>query len=341
MLLNFWYACEPSAAVTRTPKKVRLLGQDIVLFRTEEGKAAALRDLCVHRGAPLSMGTVEGSCIRCPYHGWVFDTQGRCVEIPANPAQLRIPKRAAVDHYPVEERYGLVWVFMGDLPEKERPPIPTIPCYGEAGWRSLYGEFTWQANYERVLENGMDIAHTPFIHQNSFGNREQPQVDDHEVHSDEYSAWATTTLMPPRPKGLWRYLRSKRTPVKATVGFFMPNLTRLELDFGKWRTVLIDSNIPVDEHTTRTVYLQMRNFFVGAWADRDATRRLFKIFHEDSPVVEAVRPELLPADLSEELHLRSDALSIVYRKTRQRFLDKGWGVGREAGMVSTIGRKTA
>lgn len=330
MLLNFWYACEESALVTQAPRKVRLLGRDIVLYRTPEGKVAALRDLCLHRGGALSMGSVEGACIRCPYHGWVFRDDGTCAEIPANGPTHRIPKKATVESYPVQERYGFVWLFAGDLPEKDRPPIPVIEEYGQPGWRSIHGEFRWKAHYGRVVENGVDIAHAPFVHMNSFGNREEPEVHDYEVEADDFSAIATTVLKAPRPKGLWALLRKERAPVRVRVGFHMPNITRLELNFGNWKTVLIDSNVPADEHTTVTKYLQMRNFFTGAWADRDARRRLHKIFEEDVKIVEAVRPELLPYDLGEELHLRSDALGITFRKLRKRYLDRGWGVVSEA-----------
>ena len=77
------------------------------------------------------MGPVEDDCVRCPYHGWKYDASGKCVEIPANTADKVIPQRARVDSYPVEERYGLVWIFLGDLPANERPPIPEFPEFDD------------------------------------------------------------------------------------------------------------------------------------------------------------------------------------------------------------------
>lgn len=330
MLKNFWYALEDSTAVADKPKRVRILGQDLVLFRDAKGKVNALSDLCVHRGAALSDGWVEGDNVVCPYHGWKYNETGACVEIPANKDCKAIPKRARVDSYPTEERYGWIWVFLGDIPESERPPIPHIDIADEPGWRAIRGEFKWDAHYTRVVENGVDIAHAPFVHRNSFGNPESPQVDDHEVTGDDYYFRAQTTLVPPRPKGLWKYLRRERQPVTATLTVFMPNITRLDLDFGKWRTVLVDSNVPVDENTTLTKFISYRNFFTGAWADRDARRRVMQIFHEDKDTVEAIRPELLPYRVGDELHLKSDAMSVAYRKRRKFFLDKGWGIDMEA-----------
>jgi phenylpropionate dioxygenase-like ring-hydroxylating dioxygenase large terminal subunit len=340
MLKNFWYAVELTAKVAKQPVLLKVLGQDIVLYRGADGAVNALSNLCIHRGGSLAGGWVDGNCIRCPYHGWKFDGEGTCVEIPANRTPV-VPKRAAVDSYPTEERYGFVWVFLGDLPESERPPIPHIPEAEDDGWTCVSGDFTWNAHYARVTENGIDIAHTPFVHRNSFGNIAEPQIEDYAVDLRDYGASATATLMPPLPRGLWKLLRRKRTPVKATVGFEMPNITRLELDLGKWKTVVVDSNIPVDENTTRTIFLSFRNFFRGRWANRDAKRRMMKIFLEDQATVESQKPELLPYDLAAELHVKSDVLGVTYRKMRNRYLDRGWGIDSEKLRREFDGRKAA
>ena len=79
-------------------------------------------------------------------------------------------------NYPTAERYGWVWVFVGDLAEEERPPLPPLPEYGDPDWRALHGEFLWNAHYTRVVENGMDFAHAPFVHARSFGNPDKPVV---------------------------------------------------------------------------------------------------------------------------------------------------------------------
>lgn len=326
MLKNFWYALEVSSAVTSEPRKVTVFGQDLVLFRSAaSGKVAALSNRCPHRLAALSNGTVEGDCIRCPYHGWTFQHDGACTSIPANPPGAPIPKKARVDSYPVEDRYGWIWVFLGDLSAAERPPIPPFPEFGQPGWRAIYGEFLWHANYTRVVENGADIAHAPFVHKNSFGNRENPVVPDFTLHADELSIAATVELESPPPKGLWKFVRRKRAKVNVTAQILMPNLNRLEIDLGNgWRTILLDSNIPVDENTTLTRFIQLRNFFTGSWADGDAMRRTLQIFLEDQPVVEAQQPRIVPYELGAELSLKSDAVSLAYRRLRQKYIERGW-----------------
>ena len=331
MLKNFWYALAPAHELTEKPRLIRALGQELVGYRTRDGQPVILSNLCVHRGGSLANGWVEKDCVRCPYHGWSYDRSGACAEIPAAPPTLPIPKKAHVDAYPSEDRYGLVWAFLGDLPAAERPPLPPFPEFDAAGWRCIQGEFTWKANYARVVENGVDIAHTPFVHRNSFGNYDEPQIGDYVVRQEQYSVATTVKLNAPLPRGLWKLIRkTRRDPVVASVAVYMPNVTRLDLDLGKWKTVIFDCNLPVDESTTRTFWIQARNFFTGRWADGDARRRTHAIFVEDQPTVEAQRPELLPYDLGAELHVKSDGIGVAYRKLRNQFLDRGWGIDGDA-----------
>lgn len=331
MLKNFWYACEFSAAVTtQTPTPVRVLGQDLVLFRRPDGTVAALSSHCIHRGGALADGQIDGACVRCPYHGWKFDGAGHCVEIPALSPDQAIPKRARVDAYPTEEHYGLVWVFLGDLPPAERPPIPPFPEFSQPGWKALYGEFVWDAHYTRVVENGVDIAHAPFVHRRSFGNPEQPQVPPHTLTSTQYSLSTSVTLQSPSPRGLWKLIRPKRSSVEVSVEIHLPHITRLDLRLGRgWRNVVFDANVPVDAHTTRTLWVQLRNFFRGDWADGDARRRMDEIFCEDQPIVEAQTPKRVPDDLADELHIKSDSMAVAYRTLRRGFLQRGFGLDTE------------
>ena len=106
----------------------------------------------------------------------------------------------------------------------------------------------------------------------------------------------------------------------------MPNVTLLivKLPFGHQR--LFNAHVPVNENKTITKWQLLRDFFKGNWADRDATRRVIKIFNEDNPMVMAQRPELLPYDLAAELHVKSDAIQVGFRKVRKKYFDMGWGI---------------
>lgn len=133
-----------------------------------------LSDLCVHRGGALSQGRVDGERIACPYHGWQYRTDGTCALIPAQP-QRTVPPKARVDAYPVTERFGIVWAFLGDLPEQECPPLPQWPERDEPGRRRIQGEFSWAAHVDRVVEGGPDVVHGPFVHRGTFGRSPRPR----------------------------------------------------------------------------------------------------------------------------------------------------------------------
>ena len=338
LIKNHWYAVEFGHEVADQPVLARVHGHDLVLWRRPNGTVSAQSDLCVHRGGSLAGGAVVGDCVQCPYHGWRYDPDGACVEIPANREGLPIPRKARIDTYPCVERYGFVWVFLGDLPAAERPPMPELDGLDEhtearaEGYRPIFGDFTWQANYDRVLENAVDIAHTPFVHSGSFGNKEQPEIQEFdldETRRDGYltSVTATVELEPPRPSGMWRFISKKdRPPVSTSTGFYPPNVSMLVVRLPMGEIRIFTAAVPRDEHVTVSKYCMLRTFFTGGWADKDSQRRTLKIFLEDQPTVEGQRPELLPFDLSAELHVKSDSIQLAYRRWRQEQIDRGWGL---------------
>ena len=340
LIKNQWYAVEFGATVGEQPVQVPVHGHDLVLYRTSDGAVHAQSDLCVHRGGSLAGGRVVQDCIQCPYHGWTYDTAGRCVSIPANRPGSAIPRKARIDTYPCVERYGFVWVFLGDAAEAERPPLPELDGLdpvAEArreGCRAVFGTFDWRANYDRVLENAVDIAHTPFVHSGSFGNPDKPQIQDYELEESRerdhlVSVVATVELDPPPPRGMWAKVyrtKGERPPVRTTTGFFPPNMSLLIVRPPLGEIRIYTAAVPIDEHRTVSKFCMLRNFLTGKWADRDSMKRTLKIFREDQPTVEGQRPELLPFDLAAELHVKSDSIQLAYRRWRQDCLDRGLGL---------------
>ena len=341
MFKNFWYACGFSNEFTAQPKRVEMLGQMLAVYRDDRGQPVVLNDLCPHRGGSLAMGKRDGDCVRCPYHGWKFDSSGTCTEIPANTSK-GVPKRARVDAYPTREAYGLLWAFMGDLPESERPPLPIFPEHGQPGWRAIHGTWDWNANYERVVENAADISHAPFVHAQSFGNPERPQVEDYALEETDWSITVHTTLWSPQAR-VMQLLgggRGRYQPVAASPGVQMPCVTTLALDLPRGMKMrLFDVNVPVDATRTRTYWIMLRNFMPWRIFDGSVRNRVHQIFREDCPFVESQRPELVPSDLSDELHVKSDRMQLVYRRMRQALIDRGWGL--DAHSMLTLEGKTA
>ncbi len=328
MLKNFWYALCLSTEAKEKPIRVTALGQDLVVYRNSKHKAIAMSDLCVHRGGALSSGCVKHDSVICPYHGWEYKSDGTCVKIPSYQEDIQIPRKARVDSYPTEEKYGFIWAFLGDLPEDERPPMPVFSEYEDPKYKPLWGDYKWDVNYTRAVENGMDIAHAPFVHAGSFGNRDEPEVESYEVEKLDWGGDATVYLNLPPSSGIWGLLRGgkERPPVKTTGGYRMPNITRLQVCLPIGDFVLYVCHLPVSEHHTRSLWLQLRSFFTNKLFDRDSVGRVIKIFDEDRQTVSEQRPQIVPYDLSAELHVRSDAIQIDFRKMRNKYIDMGWAI---------------
>ena len=126
-----WYVAGRSVDFSAAPTALTILGDEVVIFRGEEGRAIALEDACPHRKLPLSRGTVEGDRIICGYHGLTFDASGACVAAPTQPDA--IPERACVRPYPVVDRWGFLWIWMGRAEQSDPAAIidiPTIEIHG-------------------------------------------------------------------------------------------------------------------------------------------------------------------------------------------------------------------
>jgi phenylpropionate dioxygenase-like ring-hydroxylating dioxygenase large terminal subunit len=334
MLKNFWYAVEFSHAVTNKPMQMVCLGQKFVLWRDTNGKVNCLSDLCVHRGGALSGGWLAGDSIVCPYHGWEYDGEGNCLKIPAHP-QRGIPKKARVDSYPTQERYGLIWAFLGDLPEDQRPPIPDVPELENPNYRKVYGEYWWPVNYERAIENAMDPSHAAYVHGNRFGNLDKPEVADFEVQTTPWQGLAEIALYPPVSglKGPWKRLLKKTDAAKqkdvytqTKAGYFLPNMNILHVPLPIGNMYLFDINVPINEKLTRSMFIACRDFAKHKMFDKDTLRRTHYIFKQDDDVISRQRPEMVPFNLSDEMHVRSDALQVSYRRRRNELIEDGWGI---------------
>jgi phenylpropionate dioxygenase-like ring-hydroxylating dioxygenase large terminal subunit len=327
MLNNFWYAVEFSNEIDNKPQLIQLLvgeasrqeTRQIVLYRTTDGKIQAIANTCIHRGAALVNGWTKGNCIVCPYHGWEYQPDGTCTNIPSHLPGMTIPKQAQMKTYPVQDKYGWIWLYLGEGVPPELPAIADFPQ--DRRRRSIQGEFNWQANYERVIENGLDFAHAPFVHAGAFGNPDAPEVAELTIDNFGSGASATVLLKATPPKGLWKLLaKGERAPIKTRTGFILPNLTFLEVSLPFGTLTIWTAHVPIDLDKTVSKWINFRDFFTGKWADKDAYNRTIKIFEQDKPIVESQRPQIIPIDLNAELFVPADGLQLQYRKLRQQAL---------------------
>jgi vanillate O-demethylase monooxygenase subunit len=162
-LRNAWYAGALSGELDDGPISRKLVGEQMVLFRTASGQAAALADRCPHRFAPLSLGHVEGDSIECGYHGLRFARSGKCVLNPHG--DRRIPTRAEVFSWPTSERYGFVWFWPGDPARADESLIPPYPFNDDPDhFSAVYGYIDVAAHYELLVDNLLDLSHVEFLH---------------------------------------------------------------------------------------------------------------------------------------------------------------------------------
>jgi phenylpropionate dioxygenase-like ring-hydroxylating dioxygenase large terminal subunit len=173
---RYWHPIALSADVTTTPQKVRILGEDLILFRDGKGRPGLLTPRCAHRGTSLFYGKVDDDGIRCCYHGWQFDVQGRCIDQPCEPQGGVAKQRIRQPWYPVEELYGLVFAYMG--PPVKKPVLPRWQVFenlkpGENIYVHGYTGFGVGAddtikivpmNWLQNFENIMDPFHVPMLH---------------------------------------------------------------------------------------------------------------------------------------------------------------------------------
>src|SRR3979490_1441654 len=163
LMRMYW---QPAALVDeltgpRPVKAVKLLGEDLVLFRDDQGRYGLIDRHCAHRGADLAFGRLEHGGLRCAFHGWLFDVQGQCLETPAEPKDSVLCKNISQRAYPVVEKSGILWAWLGD---GEPPAFPESD-----GFRARYAyTFAFKGhigcNWLQALEIGIDPAHASFLH---------------------------------------------------------------------------------------------------------------------------------------------------------------------------------
>jgi phenylpropionate dioxygenase-like ring-hydroxylating dioxygenase large terminal subunit len=308
ILLNDWHAVASSYDVTASvPLPARLLDHDLVLWRSADG-VHAWHDLCVHRGAKLSGGHVTNHCLQCPYHGWQYDSSGRCARIPAHPDRPP-PLRARATTYAVQEKYGLVWVSLGN-PARG---VPAFPEWDDPSFRKIpAGPYLYRANGPRVIENFLDVGHFAFVHAGYLGDAAHAEVGDYEV--DVFPDCLVAKDIPvwqPDPDGTGRAAEVRYTfhvqrPLTAS---FM----KTSGDNGEKRFAMFSTVTPVAQCESRIWLIMALNY--GHEVPVEELRRFQDaVTAQDVPVVESQRPELLPLDLQAELHLTSDRAAIAYRQ---------------------------
>ncbi|MDQ6419130.1 aromatic ring-hydroxylating dioxygenase subunit alpha [Paenibacillus sp. LHD-117] len=312
VLVNEWHPVMFSSRLEDRPLQVELLGERVVVFRTSRG-VHALKDLCIHRGVPLSLGKVRGDEIVCAYHGWTYDACGTCTLIPSLPRGTAIPSKAKTSSYRCQEAHGLVWVSLGE-PDKDVPAIGTRGLLADYA-QVFMGPYEVAAAGPRVVENFLDVSHLMYVHEGMLGDSEFSEINDYRVHETD-GALRTDEIevYQPDPDG-----RGVGVNTFYTYEIYHPmsvSLTkRIEGSDDVFHLYLFVT--PQNEEKSIAFMIMERNY---AFDEPDETFVSFQdiLLEQDRLIVENQKPELLPLDLQAELHLKCDRLSIAYRKLLSR-----------------------
>jgi phenylpropionate dioxygenase-like ring-hydroxylating dioxygenase large terminal subunit len=324
MIPNQWYAILESNEI----KKGKIIGvtrmaEKMVAWRNAQGDLSVMVDRCPHRGVALSVATLVGDCIQCPFHGFQYNSNGVCKLVPANGKNAEPPKALHVCSYPLREEHGFVFIWWGE-PRNDYPPVPWFESIPDSMVYTTLKDH-WANHYSRAIENQLDVIHLPFIHQNTIGRGNRTLVNG--PIAKEENHWPGDHLI-----NLWVYneLDEGQKPRKASE---LPQPDRrpfLQFRFGNiWQNWISDSLrivvafAPVDNentmmylryyHKLRTPVLRQLMGWIGSLSN-------LVIERQDRRVVVTQRPHRADLGIGEIL-IQGDSPIVLYRKIRRTLLD--------------------
>jgi len=309
-LRNSWYIASWSRDLADTPIGIRMLERPLVLFRDSAGEAVLLDGRCPHRFAPLSRGVVQGDTLMCPYHGLVFDRAGTCIHNPHGSGM--IPPGAKLRRYPVVEKNGAIWAWMGEADAADPSQISDIDWLCSPDYACITGHIKVQANYQLVVDNLLDLTHAPFLHQDTVGGRPEDSIGarmTHDFRTDPdktiHSDYCVDPM--PRPTPQMRPLWGERPSI------FRSNMTwrpacRLELDISLAEPGANEPSlhlpslhylVPETDRSTHYFFAMGRDVMID---DEEQTRIMAEFARrafedEDEPMIRAVQDLMGTSDL--------------------------------------------
>ncbi|HCO09519.1 MAG TPA: aromatic ring-hydroxylating dioxygenase subunit alpha [Acinetobacter ursingii] len=314
ILSQHWYPVARIEDVSTQPQQVTLLDVKMALYKTESGDIHLVRDICPHRGVPLTKGWVEGEEIVCPYHGLRYNAAGQCTKIPAQPELTKISDRFRLSKFPVVQKYGLIWTSIQNR-DVESAHFPVLDTWEDPAHQAILPPYVDIAGSSgRQLEGFIDVAHFAWVHHEAFASRENPVVPKYSTIKTDYGLQTEYVsdvsnyphgLQHLAPEGfLWKRVFDVYPPFSAILTVHFPHDGILKI---------LNACCPISHNKTRLFVPLTRNF--DTTGDLQAVYDFnAQIFAEDQDMVEAQKPEELPLDLMMEAHFEADRSSTMYRR---------------------------
>ena len=324
-LRAYWHPVLYAHEVGDKPVPVTLLGERLAVCKFGD-RYRAFYDLCIHRGTPISLGRVEGEEVVCAYHGWSYNPEGKCTRIPSVPPEHPIPKKACLTAYHTEERYGIVWVCLADEPKGD---VPEIPEFDDPGFGTfLRSKKTWKSSAARVIENSVDQAHFAWVHEGILGSRDDTLMPKFhlERQAEEMVFWFENPADEFHPDPHRRSYRLRRPftihqrkeqpdgHVEVYIFTFCPNTDK---ECTRFMQLCRNYDLDAPEVTDGPTIIDGDEISGPPLGESGKTHIEAQetIFAQDHAIVSQQRPEELPLDLTEELHVKGpDSISLAYRR---------------------------
>lgn len=273
LLRNIWYYALPSRALKAGGMVAKLLlGEPIVFFRKDNGEIFALRDICPHRGIPLSFGCFDGQEVECCYHGWKFNAQGRCTLIPSLIGHENIePEKITVRQYPVHEKAGNIWIYMAEglsRHDDEKPPVPEIPNFSMPP--QLVETMQFPCFIDHAVIGLMDPAHGPFVHQSWWWRSRRSIHEKAKAFGPEKMGFAMRRHRPSSNSFAYKLLGG--VP-ETEIRFMLPGVRIEHIVAGKRKVVNLTTVTPIDSNRT-----EINHSIYWNWPLLDAFKPLIRLF---------------------------------------------------------------
>lgn len=318
MIRNKWYLICASKDLKNKIISQKILGEDIILYRTENGETVALEDRCCHRNVKLSLGYLNGNNVVCGYHGWEYNCDGLCVLIPSQLPESKIPPKAEIKKYPIKEFNKWIWIFIGDEEKAKKIDPPNIPEMKE--WDFTYNTHIFEADLEAAAESLIDPYHIKYTHKDSI-KQLLGQIE-------EFPADFRINILEDGIEGKYYRENTANLSEKMYFGskpqlevyyrFYYPNISRLEAKFKDRTLLILEHFMQVDDNkismTQITLWKNIFGFF-PAFGRYFMLKKSNKIVSEDIALLKSQKKILdKNRDNLHEVSVKGDEVSLAFRK---------------------------
>ncbi len=339
-IINAWYVCAwPNEVTTDNILSRTICGKPMIIYRSTDGRPAALEDRCCHREMPLSLGWLENGTVRCGYHGFRYDSDGKCVEIPG---QTTVPARARVHSFPIVEKYNWVWVWTGDIDRADPALIPKMfQPNDHPDWSSSGGTTYMNCHYQLISDNLLDLTHENYLHRSSLGN--QAVVEQPIIVRGNGDLVTVQRLIPAHdPANFWKNaLREAQNLTEdvlcdrwQVIHFLPPANLALEVGVAPAGTGALEGDrkhgvearnlnaiTPETEDSTWYFWALARNFSREPENDQIYADKAAAIFEEDRDAVEAVHQVMKRNPNRPVIDVKADGGNVRARRIVKKLLE--------------------